>query len=201
VFTTHEERSVSRVLMVDHYDSYTWNLVHLIAAVSGHLPAVAQHDQVHAADVLTGGYSHIVLSPGPGDPRVPNDFDVGRELLLRSDIPVLGVCLGMQGLVAAYGGAVARIKPSHGDVAVVHHYGRQLFADIPTVFEAVRYHSLGAVALPPDLRETAWCYDDGVRVVMAVEHVTRPLWGVQFHPESIGSQYGHRLISNFLSRT
>ena len=103
-----------RVVVVDHYDSYTWNLVHLVAAVTGELPTVVEHDQVSLADLA--GFTHVVLSPGPGSPDDPADFPVGREVLLRAATPVLGVCLGMQGLVSAYGGRVAagRAGPRRG---------------------------------------------------------------------------------------
>ena len=107
--------------MVDHHDSYTWNLVHLVAAVTGVLPVVVQHDEVDAATVLA--HSHVVLSPGPGHPDDPADFSVGREVLRAGTRPVLGVCLGMQGLVTAYGGTVERAEPAHGEVARIRHDG------------------------------------------------------------------------------
>ncbi|CAI9411526.1 anthranilate synthase component II [Nocardioides sp. T2.26MG-1] len=183
---------VPRVVVVDHHDSYTWNLVHLVAAVTGVLPVVVQHDEVSADDVL--GFSHVVLSPGPGHPDVVEDFAVGREVLRRATRPVLGVCLGLQGLVTTYGGAVGRVDPAHGDVAVVEHDGRGVFAGLPPSFRAVRYHSLAALAVPPCLEVSAW--SEGV--VMGVRHRTLPLEGVQFHPESILSEHGARLVANFL---
>ena len=182
-----------RVVVVDHYDSYTWNLVHLVAAVTGELPVVVEHDQVSVEDLA--GFSHVVLSPGPGSPDDPADFGVGREILLRASTPVLGVCLGMQGLVSAYGGRVAAVEPAHGDVASVTHDGTGLFEGVPSPFEAVRYHSLAAVELPDCLRVTARS-EDGV--VQAVTHRSLPLAGVQFHPESVLTQHGARLIANFL---
>jgi anthranilate synthase component 2 len=192
--------SVPRVVVVDHYDSYTWNLVHLVAAVTGVLPEVVEHDQVSADALLDKGFSHIVLSPGPGSPEVGTDFAVGHELLLRAAVPVLGVCLGLQGLVTAYGGRVGRIEPAHGEVARVRHRGSDVFTGLPSPFAAVRYHSLAALALPDVLEATAWC--DGVEgpVVMGVAHREKPLWGVQFHPESILSEHGERLVRNFLEQ-
>ena len=181
------------VIVVDHHDSYTWNLVHLVAAVTGVLPRVVQHDEVAPEDVLR--HSHVVLSPGPGHPAVPSDFTVGTAVLLDASRPVLGVCLGMQGLVAAYGGQVARLEPSHGDVASIRHDGDGVFAGLPQDFAAVRYHSLGAIALPQSLVATAWS-EDGV--VMGVRHRDLPLEGVQFHPESILSTHGADLVRNFL---
>ena len=182
------------VVVVDHHDSYTWNLVHLVAAVTGVLPRVVQHDEVTADDVL--GHTHVVLSPGPGHPDHPADFAVGRDVLLAATRPVLGVCLGMQGLVTAYGGLVDRVTPGHGEVAVVHHDADGLFAGIADPFRAVRYHSLAAVALPDCLRQTA--YDERSGLPMAVAHRDLPLVGVQFHPESVLSEHGALLVANFL---
>ena len=183
-----------RVVVVDHHDSYTYNLVHLIASVTRHLPPVVEHDAVRAEELLGGDFTHVVLSPGPGHPADHADFAVGREVLLRSRGPVLGVCLGMQGLVVAYGGRVDRVEPAHGEVARVRHDGEGLFAGIPQGFDAVRYHSLAAVEVPEALRVTARSDD----VVMAVQHRRRPLYGVQFHPESILTAHGARLLANFL---
>jgi anthranilate synthase component II len=188
-----------RVLVVDHHDSYTWNLVHLVASVAGAVPDVVEHDEVDAATVLGGSWTHLVLSPGPGTPDDERDFSVGRRLLLESQVPVLGVCLGMQGLVSAYGGRVGQVEPAHGDVAAVRHEGTGAFAGIPSPFDAVRYHSLAALDLPDALAVTAWCDGPEGRVVMGVEHRTRPLWGVQFHPESVLTHHGARLVANFLA--
>ncbi|KRF11822.1 anthranilate synthase component II [Nocardioides sp. Soil796] len=193
--------AVTNVVVVDHHDSYTWNLVHLVAAVTGALPEVVQHDATSAAYLL--GFSHVVLSPGPGHPSDPADFAVGNDVLLAGTTPVLGVCLGMQGLVTAYGGTVERITPAHGDVASVRHDGTSVFAGLPASFDVVRYHSLAATRLPDDLVVTATC--DGEpgepEVVMGVRHRTLPLHGVQFHPESILSRHGAELVANFLGRT
>ncbi|NPD04263.1 aminodeoxychorismate/anthranilate synthase component II [Nocardioides sp. zg-1308] len=182
------------VIVVDHHDSYTWNLVHLVARVTGVLPRVVQHDEVTADHVLA--HSHVVLSPGPGHPADPADFSVGAAVLRAGSRPVLGVCLGMQGLVTAYGGTVTRLEPAHGEVATIRHDGAGVFDGVPQDFAAVRYHSLGAVALPPGLVATAWS-EDGV--VMGVRHVDLPLEGVQFHPESVLSEHGEAIVRNFLS--
>lgn len=188
---------VPRVVVVDHHDSYTWNLVHLVASVTGALPEVVQHDATTTARVLS--FSHVVLSPGPGHPADPVDFSVGREVLLDGRRPVLGVCLGMQGLVTAYGGLVERVEPAHGEVASVVHDGAGVFAGIPSPYAAVRYHSLAATVVPADLAVTATCRaEDGTEVVMGVRHRTRPLQGVQFHPESVLTEHGRRLVANFL---
>jgi anthranilate synthase component 2 len=188
-----------RVLVVDHHDSYTWNLVHLLAAVAGAVPDVVEHDDVTADAVLAGGWTHLVLSPGPGTPDDERDFSVGRRLLREAQVPVLGVCLGMQGLVSVYGGRIGRVLPAHGDVAAVRHDGTGVFAGLPSPFEAVRYHSLAALEVPDVLVETAWCDGPDGPVVMGVAHRQRPQWGVQFHPESVLTEHGATLVANFLA--
>jgi anthranilate synthase component 2 len=182
----------AKVLVVDHHDSYTWNLVHLIAAVTGDLPDVVEHDQPGVLE-QAGDYTHLVLSPGPGHPANPADFALGRAVF-ELGLPVLGVCLGMQALVTAYGGTVERVRPAHGEVAEVRHDGSSVFRGLPDPVAMVRYHSLAAVAVPDDLRVTASA--DGI--VMGVAHQTLPLHGVQFHPESILSHHGALLVANFL---
>jgi anthranilate synthase component II len=184
------------VVVVDHHDSYTWNLVHLLASATGTLPTVVQHDETSAAYLL--GFSHVVLSPGPGSPDVETDFAVGREVLLAGSVPVLGVCLGMQGLVTAYGGVVDRVAPAHGDLTMVSHDGLGVFAGVPQGFAAVRYHSLAALSVPSSLVVTAHG-DDGT--VMGVRHRWLPLEGVQFHPESVLSEHGALLVANFVGRS
>jgi anthranilate synthase component 2 len=185
---------MSRVCVVDHHDSYTWNLVHLVAEVTGRLPTVVQHDETSPEEVL--GFDHVVLSPGPGHPADPRDFSVGNEVLRAGTRPVFGVCLGMQGLVTAYGGTVERDLPAHGEVARIRHDGRGVFAGVPQDFAAVRYHSLQAHRLPSCLEVTATCEGGSV---MGVRHRTLPLEGVQFHPESILSEHGAALVANFLT--
>lgn len=182
-----------RVLVVDHHDSYTWNLVHLVAGVTGTLPDVVEHDEPDVLD-RAARYSHLVLSPGPGHPSDVGDFALGPDVFALG-LPVLGVCLGMQALVTAYGGTVERIEPAHGDVAVIEHDGTGVFAGLPDRFDAVRYHSLAATAVPDVLRVTA----RSSGVVMGVVHRDLPLHGVQFHPESILSAHGARLVANFLT--
>ena len=191
----------ARVVVVDHHDSYTYNLVHLVAAVTGALPEVVEHDEVDASALLGGRFSHVVLSPGPGSPDDERDFSVGRAVLLEARVPVLGVCLGMQGLVSVYGGQVRQITPAHGEVAVVSHDGTGVFEDVPNPFNAVRYHSLAAVALPDVLVADAWCDTDAGPVVMGVAHREKPLWGVQFHPESILTEHGETMLRNFLGQS
>jgi anthranilate synthase component II len=188
-----------RVLVVDHHDSYTYNLVHLVAAVIDRVPDVVQHDDPRAQTMWRDGYTHLILSPGPGTVADAHDFAVGRDIVAASERPVLGVCLGMQGMVHALGGEVHVVEPAHGEVAVVHHTGQGVFAGIASGFKAVRYHSQAAVRLPATLTQTAWCDDGHGSVVMGVQHVSRPLHGVQFHPESILTEHGEALVGNFLA--
>ena len=180
-------------------DSYTQNLVHLVAAVTGRLPRVVQHDETTAESVLE--HTHVVLSPGPGRPDDPADFGVGREVLRRATRPVLGVCLGMQGLVTAYGGRVERITPAHGRVSEVTHSDTGVLAGLPQGFRVVRYHSLAATLVPDCLEVTATCAGEPGEpdVVMAVRHRELPLEGVQFHPESVLSEHGRHLVERFLA--
>ena len=181
-----------RVLVVDHHDSYTWNLVHLVAEVTGVLPEVVEHDEPGVLE-RAGASTHVVLSPGPGHPAVGADFALGSAVF-GLGVPVLGVCLGMQALVTAYGGTVDRVHPAHGEVARVEHQGVGVLRGIPSPFDAVRYHSLAALEVPDALEVTATAGD----VVMAVRHRDLPLEGVQFHPESILSHHGAVLVRNFL---
>lgn len=188
----------ARVVVVDHYDSYTWNLVHLIASVTGVLPDVVQHDKIRPESVLA--YDHVVLSAGPGHPARRSDFSVGHEVLLAGIRPVLGVCLGMQGLVMSYGGSVERVEPAHGQLAAVDHDGASVFAGLPPRLRVVRYHSLAATVVPDALEVTATCPGaaGSPPVVMGVRHRNLPLHGVQFHPESVLSEHGARLVGTFL---
>jgi anthranilate synthase/aminodeoxychorismate synthase-like glutamine amidotransferase len=184
--------SKPRVLVVDHHDSYTWNLVHLVAGVTGELPDVVEHDDPGVLDRALG-YTHLVLSPGPGHPADPADFALGPAVF-ELGRPVLGVCLGMQALVTAYGGKVGRTTPADGEVASVSHDVTGVFGRLPSPVAMVRYHSLAAVQVPPVLEVTATAGP----VVMGVAHRSLPLHGVQFHPESILSEHGADLVAAFL---
>jgi anthranilate synthase component 2 len=187
------------VVVVDHHDSYTWNLVHLVAEVTGALPTVVQHDEVAVEDVLA--HEFVVLSPGPGHPSEPADFAVGRDVLLAGTRPVLGVCLGMQGIITTFGGTVERDVPAHGEVSLIDHDGAGVFTGVPQDFRAVRYHSLQGVELPACLESTATCPASsagGPPALMGVRHVDLPIEGVQFHPESVLSEHGATLVANFL---
>ena len=183
-------------LLVDNYDSYTYNVFHLLAAVCGQEPIVIRNDVVSWRALSRWDFDAIVISPGPGRPERWHDFGVCADILRSSDVPVLGVCLGHQGLGHLLDGSV-RSAPMvmHGRLSGVRHDDRGLFKGIPQGFAVVRYHSLAVAGeLGPEGRVTAWT-DEGV--VMGIEHRNRPMWGVQFHPESIATEHGHTLIENF----
>ena len=183
-------------MLVDHHDSYATILAHLVGSVTGVLPVIVQHDEVPAAAVLDAGFTHVVLSPGPGHPADPADFAVGREVLDRARVPVLGVCLGLQAKVVACGGTVEEVEPAHGRVDTVTHAGDGVWALLPQGAAVVRYHSLAATAVPGELEITARAGSDGA--VMGVRHRHRAWTGVQFHPESVLSEGGRELVAAWL---
>lgn len=187
-----------RVLLIDHHDSFTWNLAHLLAAVTGDLPEVVAHDDARLLDWDWDAVDATVLSPGPGNPTVATDARYSAEALAPGRPPVLGVCLGMQLIAAHAGGTITRApEPRHGRVSNVRHDGTGLFAGLPAPLSVVRYHSLCWAGGGEAVEATAWA-EDGV--VMALRHRTLPQWGVQFHPESIATDGGHALVANFLAK-
>ncbi|GAA3986937.1 aminodeoxychorismate synthase component I [Allokutzneria multivorans] len=182
-----------RTLLIDNYDSFTYNLHQLIGEVTGTPPVVVRND-AHWTEVALEDFDAVVISPGPGRPDRARDFGISARAL-DCGLPVLGVCLGHQGIAHLFGGRVEHApEPVHGRVSSVHHTGTDLFQGVPSPFDAVRYHSLAVTELPEELEALAWT-EDGV--LMAARHRSRPIWGVQFHPESIGSQYGRELLANF----
>jgi para-aminobenzoate synthetase len=188
-----------RTLLIDNYDSFTYNLFQLLAEVNGTEPIVVRNDKASWEELERLEFDNIVLSPGPGRPDRTADFGVCAEAIRRCERPLLGVCLGMQGLGWVEGGRVERAPaPMHGRIVAVEHDGSPLFAGIPSPFRATRYHSLALrTPLPSVLRETATC----AGVPMALEHRSRPQWGVQFHPESIATEHGKQLLANFRDLT
>jgi para-aminobenzoate synthetase len=185
-------------LLIDNYDSYTFNLYQLIARVAGEEPVVVRNDELPWSELARHRWDRIVISPGPGRPERERDLGVGRDALLQDEVPVLGVCLGHQGLAHVRGAAVVRgADVVHGRISPVFHSGDGLFDGIPQGFLAVRYHSLVVEpALPPALEAIAWAGDG---TLMAIRDRERPAWGVQFHPESIGTEHGELLVANFLA--
>ncbi|RMH01634.1 MAG: aminodeoxychorismate/anthranilate synthase component II [Planctomycetota bacterium] len=185
------------ILLLDNYDSFTFNLYQAMAAMGAEVEVV-RNDVRSAAELLAGRPSALVLSPGPGRPAAAG---VMPELLAAAppELPILGVCLGHQALVEHYGGRLELDPvPVHGKSSLVHHDGRGLFRGLPNPFTAGRYHSLRADrdALPEELRLTAWT-EEGL--VMAVEHLELPRYGIQFHPESILTPQGDRILARFLA--
>ncbi|SDM06501.1 aminodeoxychorismate synthase component I [Microbacterium azadirachtae] len=189
-----------RILLIDNYDSFTYNLVHQIAATAGRAPVVVHNDWAGWSPSVLDGFDAVVLSPGPGDPRVPADFGICADAIriaAERRIPLLGVCLGHQGLGHAYGAAVRRApEPRHGRPSPVFHDGTGPFEGLPSPVEVIRYHSLLIDDVPDELVVTARA-DDGV--IMGIRHRELPLWGVQFHPESIGTHDGTRMMANFVA--
>ncbi|MCA1677432.1 MAG: aminodeoxychorismate/anthranilate synthase component II, partial [Actinobacteria bacterium] len=185
-----------RTLLIDNHDSYTYNLFHLIADTYGVRPTVLTNDSPAWVDVCLDDFDAIIISPGPGHPQQDRDVGHAPEAVLTGGLPVLGVCLGHQMLAWLTGGRVVPApQPRHGHIGQVRHAGDDLFADIPDRFSAVRYHSLCvAEPLPAELVATAWA-EDGV--VMALRHRERPWFGVQFHPESVATEYGAALLRSF----
>ncbi|TLP50900.1 aminodeoxychorismate synthase component I [Microbispora triticiradicis] len=189
-----------RTLLIDNYDSYSYNLFQLIAEVNGKEPTVLTNDPPPGTEPDLEEFDNIVISPGPGRPTRVRDFGISASVIANACIPVLGVCLGHQGIAAGEGVPIVSAPAArHGHLTLVTHNGEDLFRGLPQKFVAVRYHSLCVPEpLPPELEATAWA-EDGV--VMALAHRTRPLWGVQFHPESVATQFGRELLANFRALT
>ncbi len=184
------------ILVIDNYDSFTYNLVHYLNEL-GAETRVHRNDQISVRDALGMRPDAILLSPGP---CTPNEAGICLELIGAAPeaMPILGVCLGHQAIGQAFGGEVVRAQAlMHGKTSAIHHTGAGVFADLKNPFTATRYHSLSVLKsnLPDVLEVTAWT-DDGE--VMGFRHKTRPIHGVQFHPESIATECGHELLANFL---
>ena len=186
-----------RVFLLDNYDSFTYNLVQLLARIGADV-TVARNDQVTVAEVEAQRPDAIVISPGPSRPEKAG---ISVELVrqLGPSVPTLGVCLGHQAIGVAYGATVMRVPPVHGKSRPVHHAGAGSFGDLPSPLDAARYHSLAVsrAGLPEELEVTAWS-DDGV--IMGLRHRSHPVEGFQFHPESILTADGEALMSSFLRR-
>ena len=184
------------LLMIDNYDSFTYNLVHLFQELGAEV-RVFRNDAITPDEAAELAPSHVVISPGPGRPADAGvSVDVIRRLGPR--VPTLGVCLGHQAIVAAFGGEVGQARALlHGKSSPIEHDGKGIFAGLPANFEAGRYHSLAALNVPAELEVTARTPDGEV---MGVRHRELPIEGVQFHPESVLTPLGHELAENFLSR-
>jgi anthranilate synthase component II len=191
------------ILVIDNYDSFTYNLVQLLGILGADV-TVRRNDEVGVADVVAGHPAGIVISPGPGTPEEAGiSVDVIRAM--GPSTPILGVCLGHQAIAVAYGGRVVRARrPVHGKVSALSHTGAGPFRGLPTPVEMTRYHSLTVAPdlLPGELEVIAWSDDPSDdREIQGLRHRHHPVWGVQFHPESVASQGGARLMANFLELT
>ena len=189
------------LLVIDNYDSFTWNLVQLIGEL-GMEPVVRRNDEISVDDIEAMAPERIVISPGP---CTPAEAGISVDVIRRygAGTPILGVCLGHQAIGAAYGAEVVRARRiMHGKISPVAHSGTGPFEGLPTPLEVTRYHSLvlAPESLPAELEVLAWTDEPGWEdEIQAVRHRTHPVWGVQFHPESIASQGGRDLLRNFLS--
>jgi anthranilate synthase/aminodeoxychorismate synthase-like glutamine amidotransferase len=184
------------ILLIDNYDSFVYNLARYVREL-GEEPVVRRHDAASLEEIEAMAPSHIIISPGPCSPAEAGiSTDVVRALGHR--VPILGVCLGHQCIGVAYGGDIVRAgRPMHGKISRIHHSGRGLFSGLPTPFMATRYHSLAIApgSLPAALQVTATSEDGEI---MAVQHLEHPVYGVQFHPESVLTEHGYRLLDHFL---
>jgi anthranilate synthase component II len=189
------------LLVLDNYDSFTYNLVQYLGEL-GQNPVVKRNDEISVDDIGAMGVTRLVISPGP---CTPSEAGISVEAIRRwgSTIPILGVCLGHQAIGEAYGGKVVRARTlMHGKTSRISHDGKGIFANLPNPLEVMRYHSLivETASLPDELEVTARATEDS-NEIHAVRHRAHPVWGVQFHPESILTQNGKEILRNFLSLT
>ncbi|MGB2178115.1 MAG: anthranilate synthase component II [Hyphomonas sp.] len=190
--------SRKKILVIDNYDSFTWNLVHYLEEL-GADTTVVRNDELTVEEALASGADGVLLSPGP---CTPNEAGICVDLIRNApeNLPILGVCLGHQSIGQAFGGKVITAREiRHGKLSDIHQTGGDLFQGLPETYRVVRYHSLAVRPedLPEDLVADAFT-DDGE--IMALHHKTRPVYGVQFHPESILTEHGHALLKNWLDR-
>jgi anthranilate synthase component 2 len=189
-----------KVLILDNYDSFVYNLAQYVGEIADEV-IVKRNNEVNIPTVLKLSPDRIIISPGPGTPADPRNFGICTEILrkISSETPTLGVCLGHQGIVHSFGGKIVKAKRiRHGKTSPIKHDGKGIFRGLQNPFEATRYHSLIADrrTLPDSLEVSAQSEDD--REIMGVRHRVFPIEGVQFHPESILTVHGHRIIANFL---
>lgn len=186
-----------KILLIDNYDSYTYNLYQLTAGVSGELPLVIKNDELSWEKLQSLTFDAVIISPGPGRPDKEEDFGICKQVIEELDKPILGVCLGHQGIYYVFGGEVGRAPvPMHGRLSKIFHQERGLFQGLKQGIEVVRYHSLLCQGEVPKELQIDAITEDGL--VMALSHKEKPIWGVQFHPESICTQNGREIVENFL---
>jgi anthranilate synthase/aminodeoxychorismate synthase-like glutamine amidotransferase len=184
------------ILIIDNYDSFTYNLYHYMAECQNTPIKVIRNDKITIDEIKTLNPKAIVISPGP---CTPNEAGISLETILKfkETTPILGICLGHQAIAQAFGGKIIKNEPMHGKISQIHHQNQGIFKDLPSPFKSTRYHSLiiQKDSLPECLGVTATTHDD---IIMGIQHKSLNIHGLQFHPESIASECGHELIKNFL---
>ena len=186
------------IIVIDNYDSFTYNLVHYLGEFEQDIKVI-RNDEMSVPEIMDNNPSKIVISPGPCTPK---EAGISVELIKTAEVPILGVCLGHQAIGAAFGGNIIKApEVFHGKTSSIDHDGSLLFSEIEKSYDVVRYHSLiiDMKTLPSELNVTATLSDDN-EIIMAVEHIDRPIYGVQFHPESIDTNNGIKLIENFIKK-
>jgi anthranilate synthase component 2 len=186
------------ILIIDNYDSFTYNLYQMVGEIYPHIE-VKRNNEITVAQIRELNPMGIIISPGPGSPDKNRDFGVSMQVIkeLGSEIPILGVCLGHQGIFLAYGGEISRNEPVHGKQSSIYHTEKGIFHGIPNPLTAARYHSLFCVdKTTPDCIEITARTNNGM--IMGIKHKDKPIYGLQFHPESIGTSQGIKLLENFV---
>ncbi len=187
------------ILMIDNYDSFTWNVAQYLYEL-GHEVLVKRNDEMTLEEIETLSPHQIVISPGP---CTPDKAGISMELIhhFAGLIPILGICLGHQSIGQVFGSRIVKARRvMHGKTSEIHHDGSGLFADLPSPFTATRYHSLVVDEVPDEMKLTAWTMRQGkIDEIMGISHRELPVDGVQFHPESILTEYGHELLANFIN--
>ena len=190
-----------KTLILDNFDSFTYNLYQYIGELGGN-PVTFRNNEITVANIRKMKPTHIVISPGPGTPEKPEDFGICREVILQFGkmVPLLGVCLGHQGIAFAFGGKIIRAPEiMHGKESSIEHTGKNIFKDIPNPLKGMRYHSLiiDPGTFPSELEITAWI-QGRKNIIMGIRHKKFPIFGIQFHPESLGTPEGKNMLKNFL---
>ena len=187
-----------KIIIIDNYDSFTYNLFQYIAVLAKSAPLVFYNDKLSLHHLPQLRPDALIISSGAGNPLNKHDFGLCSEIIMNAQIPLLGICLGHQGIGSVFGAPIIHApEVIHGRESNIYHNGKHIFQDIPQGFAAIRYHSLiiDGKNLPSQLVKTAWTEDN---VIMGIQHREKPLFGVQFHPESVGTNWGKTILKNFL---